>query len=303
MVFSATCPVLPEALSMLDFITCHRSGCLPILALALLLPLAGCKRPADVPPAADDPSAGPATVAAPSLTPGAETPLQPADPPAGALRVLFIGNSLTASNDLPGILRGLSAGGNKPIATASVVQPGASLEDQWNQGAAQKAIGSGKWDFVILQQGPSSQPESRVVLREYTRRFAEEIKKVGARPALYMVWPSTQRAKDFDAVVESYALAAKDVGGVLLPVGDAWRAAWRLDPKLELYASDGLHPSATGSFLAALVMYERLCGRPLAKLPAGITIPGPTGEKLRLTADRAMLLRSAASEANGKTRP
>ena len=109
----------------------------------------------------------------------------------------------------------------------------------------------------MLQQGPSSLPESQANLREYTRRFAEEIRKSGGVPALYMVWPESSRPKAFDAVSQSYAAAANDVNGILFPAGEAWRAAWRRDPKLKLYADD-LHPTAAGSYLVALVMYERL---------------------------------------------
>jgi hypothetical protein len=45
---------------------------------------------------------------------------------------------------------------------------------------------------------------------------------------------------------------------VLLPAGDAWRRAWRLDPDLSLYGPDGFHPSRLGSILAALVIYGGL---------------------------------------------
>jgi hypothetical protein len=113
-------------------------------------------------------------------------------------------------------------------------------------------------------------------LRADVRRFDEVITGHGARTALYMVWPSSERRQDFDAVSESYALAAADVRGILLPAGDAWRAAWREDPSLPLYGSDGFHPSPLGSYLAALVIYNRLIGPAspgaapgLPRLPAG----------------------------------
>ena len=88
-----------------------------------------------------------------------------------------------------------------------------SLEDHWNQGNARAAIAKGGWSVVVLQQGPSALPESRVLLRDYSKRFAAEARKAGARTALYMVWPSKARARDFDDVSESYALAARDVAG------------------------------------------------------------------------------------------
>src|SRR4051795_3769252 len=147
-------------------------------------------------------------------------------------RILFIGNSLTETNGLPAIVETLSRqGGGTPISTASVVTGGFSLEDHWNQGIAQRRISEGGWSIVVLQQGPSSLPESQVALREWTVRFDTVIRASGARTALFMVWPESNRREAFDAVSRSYARAAEAVGGMLLPVGEAWRGAWRRDPQ------------------------------------------------------------------------
>ncbi|HSG00735.1 MAG TPA: hypothetical protein VLA20_06370, partial [Vicinamibacterales bacterium] len=152
-----------------------------------------------------------------------------------------------------------------------------SLEDHWRQGDARDAIARGGWTTVVLQQGPSALAESLELLVEYTRRFDEQIRRVGATTALYMVWPARARRGDFPAVSASYAEAARRVGGLLLPAGDAWRAAWRLDPTLPLYGPDGFHPSPLGSYLAALVIYASLTGESPIGLPAA-AIAGEPGE-------------------------
>ena len=104
------------------------------------------------------------------------------------LRVLFIGNSLTYSNDLPAIVAALAESSQqKRFIYKTIAVPNFSLEDHWNLGDAQKAIAKDKWDVVVLQQGPSGLPESRQSLLEYTRRFAQAIRAVGAKPALYQV--------------------------------------------------------------------------------------------------------------------
>ena len=201
-------------------------------------------------------------------------------PPAGArapdraLRILFIGNSLTYVNDVPGIVAAFAgAAGLPPPICRSVVAGGFSLEDHWNQGAAQKALEEEKWDFVVLQQGPSASPEGRGLLIRYARRFAPLIRRAGATPALYMVWPSSARRRDFGGVSDSYRLAARDVGALLLPAGDAWRIAEdQIAEKklrdLPLYSADGLHPTAAGSYLAAAVIYGGLFHRSPLGLPA-----------------------------------
>lgn len=223
-----------------------------------------------------------------------------AETPRGAesLKVLFIGNSLTAANDLPAMLAGLAvAGGQRPLVWKAVLRPGASLEDHWKAGEARRAIRSERWDFVVLQQGPSALPESRVLLRRDAALFASEIRAAGARPALYMVWPSRSRAFDFDGVSFSYRTAARDVGGLLFPVGEAWRAAWSRDPKADLYSADGFHPTAEGSYLAALVMYEALYGQSPVGLPPRI-VEGGGATLVDLPPAEARLLQEAAAEAN-----
>src|SRR6266850_4072585 len=75
-------------------------------------------------------------------------------------RVLFIGNSLTTANDLPGVVAALFvAAGGDPIECRTVAFPGYSLEDNWNRGDARRAIAEGGWSTVVLQQGPSALPE------------------------------------------------------------------------------------------------------------------------------------------------
>jgi hypothetical protein len=176
-------------------------------------------------------------------------------------RILFIGNSLTTANDLPRLVETLAAAEGGPhLQCTAVTAANFSLEDHWNDGDALRAIRGGGWSAVVLQQGPSSLDESRAVLVDYAERFAAEVRSVGARPALYMVWPSRARRADFERVSASYATAARAVDGVLLPAGDAWVAAWRLDADLALYGSDGFHPSRLGSVLAALVIYRGLVG-------------------------------------------
>jgi hypothetical protein len=183
-------------------------------------------------------------------------------------RVLFIGNSLTTSNDLPSRVREVAQDDGRRWETDTVAYPNYSLEDHWQRGDAPRTIARGGWTFVVLQQGPSALAESRVLLVDYTRRFDEKIRAAGGRTALYMVWPPGSRRGDFPGVSRSYSAAAAAVGGLLLPVGDAWQAAWREDAQLPLFGDDGFHPSKLGTALAAIVIYERLAGSRVKRLPA-----------------------------------
>jgi hypothetical protein len=176
-------------------------------------------------------------------------------------RVLFVGNSLTAVNDVPALVSAIAAGLGAPFAVDSVTLPGASLGDHLTDGSARRRLEEDRWDFVVLQQGPSSRPDSRVLLRQDAARFAPLIAAAGGRPALYMVWAIQSEPEWFDEVHDSYQLAAQDTGGIFLPAGESWRAAWRVDPSLALYSADGLHPTLAGSYAAALVIAGGLTGR------------------------------------------
>lgn len=210
------------------------------------------------------------------------------------LRVLFVGNSLTYVNDLPGMVAELArADGAVRLTTGVIARPDYSLEDHLASGEAAARISAGGWDVVVLQQGPSALPESRAELIGAARRIATLCAERGVRVALYAVWPAADRRTAFDSVDASYATAADSVGGALLPVGRAWQGAWRRDASLPLYGADGFHPSPTGSYLAALVIYRGLTGRS----PIGLTTALPVhGATLSIPAGQAAALQAAALE-------
>jgi len=87
------------------------------------------------------------------------------------------------TNDLPAIIAAIARATNqRQLEYKTIAFPDHGLEEHWNGREGRKEIARAKWDFVVLQQGPSSLPESRVLLREYVKKFADEIKRVGAKP-------------------------------------------------------------------------------------------------------------------------
>lgn len=215
-----------------------------------------------------------------------------ADTPDGrVLRVLFVGNSLTATNDLPAMVAKLARVAGRPRIEYRTLAPGGvSLEDHWNAGAAPAELASGDWDAVVLQQGPSALLESQVNLKEWATRFADAARQQGTRPALLTAWPESYRARALSDVIRSYANAATAARAKLLPAGAAWRAAWKRNPALPLYGPDGFHPSRLGTYLTAVVVLAGLTGTEPVSRPyrdRGLTI----------TRARARLLHDAAVEA------
>jgi hypothetical protein len=176
------------------------------------------------------------------------------------LRVLFVGNSLTASHGLPAMVRDFAASRGTKIEFESVTPGGASLADEWHQGQARERLRAAKWDYVVLQQGPSSRPESQAELKVWARTWAEEARGHGAQPALYMVWPISGQGNGFSLVEKSYRNAALDSNSLFLPAGNAWNLWLESNDASSLYQPDGLHPTRFGTVLAALVIVRRLTG-------------------------------------------
>lgn len=221
---------------------------------------------------------------------GGDSPQGPLDP--DATNILFVGNSLTYTNDLPGMVAALlDSAGLGPATVASVAYPNYGLEDHWAQGRVQQQLAREGWDLVVMQQGPSA-TEGRPSLLEYAQRFAAPIRDAGAEPALYMVWPASSRSFDWDGVRDSYQMAAEQSGGLFLPAGEAWREAWQRDPSLALYGADGFHPSPLGSYLAALVIAERVTGRSAVGMAREIVTR--QGVRITVPAALAQLLQESA---------
>jgi hypothetical protein len=182
-----------------------------------------------------------------------------------ALRVLFVGNSLTFTNDLPAVVAGLARSHGRGLEYRTIAFGGYALEDHWAQGDARGALATGNWDVVVMQQGPSALPESQVNLRAWAIMWADEAAKYGTKSALLTVWPESYRKGALVDVIASYRKAAVAAGATLLPAGDAWRLAWRCAPRLPLYGPDGFHPGTLGTYAAALVVYGRLLHAPIVE--------------------------------------
>jgi hypothetical protein len=128
------------------------------------------------------------------------------------------------------------------------------------------------WSFVVLQQGPTPAGICRDTLIIAAMRLAPHIQAAGGRPVLFLPWARQAFPQSLDYAGESATLAARAVGGVVAPVGIAWKMALERDPTLPVYGSDGYHPAPAGSILAALTIYDRLFGHDVRTIPVGSLI-------------------------------
>ncbi len=172
--------------------------------------------------------------------------------------ILFVGNSLTYNNDLPKLVAQYGASKGKQIVTQTLAHGGYALEDHWNDGELQQLITKGSFDFVVVQQGPSSQAEGREMLFDYGERISALCEVRGAKLAFFMVWPAKINYHTFDGVIKNYTDAAERSGSLLCPVGTIWKDHFDSTNDFSYYGPDQFHPSLEGSKVAAQIIYETL---------------------------------------------
>ena len=110
------------------------------------------------------------------------------------VKVLFIGNSYTSANDLPGTFRQLAAGMGRDVTTSSVNPGGYTFNQHSVYAATLTAIQSAKWDYVILQEQSQlpSFPPSQVTVEvfPYARKLDSLIRLNDSctETVFYMTW-------------------------------------------------------------------------------------------------------------------
>jgi hypothetical protein len=172
--------------------------------------------------------------------------------------ILFVGNSLTYTNDLPALVVQIGKGKGVVIKKEMLAYPNYALEDHWNDGSIQSLLGSKQFDFVVVQQGPSSQNDGRVMLLDYGARIKAECDKYSTKLAFFMVWPAYSNFNNFDGVIKNYTDAATATNSLLCPVGKIWKEYMTTTSDYSYYGPDMFHPSKKGSEKAAQVIYETL---------------------------------------------
>ena len=172
-----------------------------------------------------------------------------------SLKVLFIGNSFTARNDLPGLIARLAEAGGHHLQHQLISVGGASLRTHWNKGHAQNRIREGDFDYDVLQEQSTLPVKNATRMHENVRLFDQVIRAARAKTALYMTWarqhaPETQRA-----ITEAYESIGSEIGATVIPVGLAWQKFLAGYKSPVLHDKDKSHPTLAGSYLAACAFY------------------------------------------------
>jgi len=182
-------------------------------------------------------------------------------------RVLFIGNSYTSVNVLPGMVAALAKAGGHPIQTGMAAPGGWTLAEHLNSTQTLDLLQSSKWNFVVLKeqsQIPAGEQSRSQEMYPAVRALVQKIRQTGAQPIFFLTWAHKDGwpeygLPDYESmqlqINQGYMTIANELKAPVAPVGYAWLTTWLQDPRMDLWQADGSHPTEKGTYLAACGFY------------------------------------------------
>lgn len=222
-------------------------------------------------------------------------------------RVLFLGNSYTAFNNLPNLVQQLGQQGSRVVITSSNTPGGYTLAQHLTNTNALQFIRQGNWDVVILQE--QSQIPTIPFYRDGQfmpagQDLADTIRAYQpcAKVLYYLTWGRQNGGQQCDggavncspnfanfghmqdSLTAAYTRLAQATQSILAPVGEAWR--WHIDRGgAVLHTADQSHPNALGSYLAACVFYNMIWQVPSSGNSYRGTLSATQAQALQQAAD------------------
>lgn len=190
------------------------------------------------------------------------------DPQVSPERVLFVGNSLTYTGNLPAVFSALAAADGAPMPSDMIVKAGGTLSERVADGSVERALGERRYAWLVIQErggdlmcafGPDTCVRSRQAIGELARMAGA----TGVRVVLLGSYQPNEQASR--RLVEQESAAAKDAGIAYVEVSETLRFLRGIAPDLAWFAPDGVHPGKDLVLLDALRLHQALRGR----------LPGP----------------------------
>ena len=186
-------------------------------------------------------------------------------------KILFVGNSHTYTNDLPGMFFEMAQAGGHGVDVYDLTEESYTLqrfsdpEDELGE-ILTDALQSEPWDFVVLQENTNAAVafNAKKDMYPYARKLDEMIKAAGGQTAFLMTWAPEEGAGAFSRemvqgqLAAGYRTIAEELDALLIPGGEVFAKALEQDEELQLWGEDGQHPSVEGTYLAACTAYALL---------------------------------------------
>jgi hypothetical protein len=189
-----------------------------------------------------------------------------------SISVLFIGNSYTYVNDLPGTLGSLATSLGKEITIDSKTNGGYTFQNHTTDPLTFSKIHSKPWDVVVIQgqsqepSFPDSQVDSQTL--PYALQLSDSIwvNNSCGNVMYYMTWGRQNGDSQWSEIntfekmntrlYNAYMrMADSSDRSMVSPVGRVWSYVRANHPTINLYNADQSHPSLEGTYLAACTFY------------------------------------------------
>lgn len=212
---------------------------------------------------------------------------------------LFVGNSYTATNNLPSIISQLASSHGHTFTYESITPGGYMWSVHADNASTMETILNGEYDYLVLQEQSVQLARGMDGFAEYGHtsfppadqlNHQSKILNQCRKTMLYLTW-GRQPGNDLYSflnspyggdysemqhhLTENYLDLAESLDAEIAPVGAVWKYVIDNHPEVNLYMGDESHPSLAGTYLAACTFYTSLFYESAA---GGWVAPGLTAE-------------------------
>ncbi len=225
-------------------------------------------------------------------------------PAADTTRVLLIGNSFTYYCNSWSMLSRIASSEGHELDIVHATQPGYSFADHLKNQETTDAILKGGYDIAILQDQSrtpakyANDPKGNV---EFRNNFITLTNRIyGWSPYAKIILECTWAYKDddfggfgsieqFDQFLQNGTrLYAEVIRGTVSPVGEAFAIVRNDRPDINLYDSDGCHPSEYGIYLKCCVNYLAMFGGKFSSFTSSCDLDPEITKYLRTVAKKVV---------------
>jgi hypothetical protein len=238
------------------------------------------------------------------------------------VRALFLGNSYVDANNLPLLVKNAAASAGDTLIYAENCPGGYTFSNHLNDPLSLAQMAEPQWDYVIIQQqsvmgaAVCNEPANIApnAFEPNNLQSVSDLKLLidaeGATPMLYMTWgrkngeaslcaqfPQAGYYCTYQGMDSLLQKNYRQMAGPnmwfeerlpLAAVGAVWRFVRENHPEIELYSSDGSHPSIAGSYLAACTFYNMLFRKSALGITYNPGLPNAAASNIRLAVNEVI---------------
>lgn len=261
-----------------------------------------------------------------ALSTGAQGAQRPVQSTCG--RVLFAGNSVIYTNNLPAVFMELAAAQGGGICRADLIARGGATLSELEDGIVRQ-LASDTYSTLVLQEKGASDLcvlDTRERASAACRRLiashvhlAQAARARGVRVLYLGTYQFVPEASQ--ALVQAERELAARMGAHHIPVSERLRAARGAQPALPWLHADGSHPGPAATVLMAALVYRELAGtlphraalcarivryapewKPAAVTPHEVLTAPAAGRRCLLSVEQTQMVLAAASATGGAAR-